>query len=132
ITRTSRARIFPLTLTNEAEEAKLRGGKGRLKQPSPVETYSCRLITDISIYLWLLLKPRNSFTQVNNRRFRVVLYGYLSLRISTRKSLSDLPVRRSIPFGHNGFHDFLGQVRLFHQGFARRLLALADQFAIEL
>ena len=43
MTRTSRARIFPLTLTNEAEEEEERGGKGRLKTPSSVETYSCRL-----------------------------------------------------------------------------------------
>jgi hypothetical protein len=43
MTLTSRARIFPLTLTNEAEEEEERGGNGRLKAPSPVETYSCNL-----------------------------------------------------------------------------------------
>jgi len=37
MTRTSRARILPLTRTNEAEE-KLRGAKGRLKTPSSVVT----------------------------------------------------------------------------------------------
>jgi hypothetical protein len=35
MTRTSRARILPLTRTNEAGE-KLRGAKGRLKTPSSV------------------------------------------------------------------------------------------------
>src|SRR5438270_6799131 len=42
MTRTSRARIFPLTLTKEPGEAEGREGKGRLKTPSRVETYSCR------------------------------------------------------------------------------------------
>ena len=42
ITRTSRARIFPLTLTNGAEGEELREEKGRLKTPSWVGSYSCR------------------------------------------------------------------------------------------
>ncbi len=37
MTRTSRARIFPLTRMNDAGD-ELRGGKGRLKRPSLVET----------------------------------------------------------------------------------------------
>jgi len=46
MTLTSRARIFPLTLTNEAEEEEERGGNGRLKAPSPVETYSCNFLAN--------------------------------------------------------------------------------------
>src|SRR5581483_2058584 len=41
ITRTSRARIFPFTLTKDAEEEEERGGNGRLKTPSSVCSYSC-------------------------------------------------------------------------------------------
>src|SRR5262249_31594514 len=75
MTRTSRARIFPLTLTNEAEEAKLRGGKRRLKQTPPVETYSCRWITDhINLYT-PVLKPLMSFAQVNNKHLMAANYG---------------------------------------------------------
>jgi hypothetical protein len=44
--RTSRARIFPFTLTNGPEEEE-RGEKGRLKTPSSVETYSCSIIVCI-------------------------------------------------------------------------------------
>src|SRR5207237_739970 len=78
MTRTSRARIFPLTLTNEAEEAKLRGGKGRLKQPSPVEAYSCRWITNhINLYT-PVHKPLISFVQVNNHRVTFSIRGVLT------------------------------------------------------
>src|SRR5438270_13764782 len=41
MTRTSRARILPLTLTNEPAKGEERGEKGRLKAPSRVEAYSC-------------------------------------------------------------------------------------------
>jgi hypothetical protein len=37
MTRTSRARIFPLTLTNELDGEECLGGKGRLKSPPSVE-----------------------------------------------------------------------------------------------
>src|SRR5215471_4599731 len=67
MTRTSRARIFPLTLVNEAEEEKLRGGKGRLKQPSPVETYSCRVLTTISPIVYPPIKHLIWIPQVNNQ-----------------------------------------------------------------
>src|SRR5215510_11392994 len=70
ITRTSRARIFPLTLTNEPEEEKLRGGKGRLKLPSSVETYSCRFVTDIPPNLCWLNKHLSADVQANNHRKR--------------------------------------------------------------
>src|SRR6516164_645052 len=66
ITRTSRARIFPLTLTNEPEEEKLREGKGRLKQPSSVETYSCRFVTDILRNLCRLINHLSAIVQANN------------------------------------------------------------------
>src|SRR5690349_24499120 len=49
ITRTSRARIFPFTLTNGPEEEEEREGKGRLKTPSSVETYSCIDCSTITI-----------------------------------------------------------------------------------
>src|SRR5262244_904681 len=70
ITRTSRARIFPLTLTNEPEEEKLREGKGRLKQPSSVETYSCRFVTDILRNLCRLIKHLSANVQANNHLLR--------------------------------------------------------------
>ena len=43
MTRTSRARIFPLTRVKEAAEGGVRGEKGRLKRPSPVLRCSCML-----------------------------------------------------------------------------------------
>jgi hypothetical protein len=45
MTRTSRARIFPLILMNEAGE-ELRGGKGRLKTPSSVEKSLYRTVSN--------------------------------------------------------------------------------------
>ena len=48
MTRTSRARIFPLTLTNELAEEELRGEKGRLKTPSSVEVYPCDTLDDFA------------------------------------------------------------------------------------
>src|SRR5215470_7916939 len=67
ITRTSRARIFPLTLTNEPEEEKLREGKGRLKRPSSVETYSCRCVNGHTRNLHRLINQKLKIMQANNR-----------------------------------------------------------------
>ena len=50
MTRTSRARILPLTLAKEPGDACGRGKKGRLKTPPSVETYSCKV--DVLSTVW--------------------------------------------------------------------------------
>src|SRR6266567_342377 len=69
ITRTSRARIFPFTLTNGPEGEEDLGGKGRLKTPSSVETYSCSLLWTIRHFdRGRVFTSKLQFSQVNNCR----------------------------------------------------------------
>src|SRR5438874_7851776 len=65
MTRTSRARIFPFTLTNGPEEEEEREGKGRLKTPSSVETYSC-ISNELIGNCQCLAKHKFGNSQVNN------------------------------------------------------------------
>src|SRR5215475_11593029 len=69
ITRTSRARIFPFTLLDGPEKEEEREGKGRLKTPSSVETYSCtdfqKHIGTTASLLSDTLTPNNPFSQAN-------------------------------------------------------------------
>src|ERR1043166_3882375 len=66
MTRTSRARIFPLTLTNEEEGEAERGAKGRLKTPSPVELYSCSIFGTIQALWPLSLSKRQINLPIKN------------------------------------------------------------------
>src|SRR5258707_879385 len=70
MTRTSRARIFPLILTYDPGEGE-REGKGRLKRPPPVGTYSCFALTIIckrAVWHGLTFRPAGRGVQVHNCR----------------------------------------------------------------